>query len=49
MRGEGPIAELIQARFRAAKRRLNLARKIGPLETKLFAVPPKAGDQLSLF
>jgi DNA repair photolyase len=49
MVGEGPIADLIQARFRAAKRRLNLARKIGPLETKLFAVPPKAGDQLSLF
>ena len=49
MVGEGPIADLIQARFRAAKRRLNLVRKIGPLETGLFAVPPKAGDQLNLF
>ena len=49
MVGEGPIADLIQARFRAAKRRLNLVRKIGPLETGLFAVPPKAGDQLKLF
>jgi DNA repair photolyase len=49
MVGEGPIADLIEARFRAAKRRFNLTRKIAPLETGVFAVPPKAGDQLNLF
>lgn len=49
MVGEGPVAELIRQRFHMARRRLGLDRKIGMLSTELFAVPPRAGDQLSLF
>ncbi len=48
-RGEGPLAELVSARFRAARKRYGLD---GPrMETDLtqFRVPPKAGDQMSLF
>jgi DNA repair photolyase len=56
MRGEGPFAELIQARFRAACRKhgLNRAERDNHgartrLRTDLFAPPPQAGDQLGLF
>ncbi|WP_085867509.1 PA0069 family radical SAM protein [Pseudoruegeria aquimaris] len=49
MRGQGPHAELTQARFRAACRRLGLAERLPPLRSDLFAAPARAGDQLSLF
>ncbi len=50
MTGAGPLAELMQRRFRVACRRLGLAEHHSrPLRTDLFAPPPKAGDQLSLF
>ncbi|MCT8160331.1 PA0069 family radical SAM protein [Pseudoruegeria sp. SHC-113] len=49
MRGEGLHAELTQARFRAACKRLGLAERLPPLRSDLFAAPPRAGDQLSLF
>jgi DNA repair photolyase len=49
MKGEGPIAELIGARFAAAKRRLGLDQPRPPLDLGRFKVPPKAGDQLDLF
>ena len=49
MRGEGPHAELIGKRFARAARRLGLDRRLPPLRTDLFAPPPRAGDQLSLF
>ncbi|MEX0900715.1 MAG: PA0069 family radical SAM protein [Gammaproteobacteria bacterium] len=48
MRGEGPFAELIRARFQAACRKhgLNHATR---LRTDRFCVPAQAGDQLGLF
>jgi DNA repair photolyase len=49
MTGEGPVAEMMQARFRLACRRLGLGRHEEPLRTDLFAPPPKSGDQLALF
>ncbi len=49
MRGEGTFAELLDRRFEIACRRLGYARDLPPLRTDLFRVPPRAGDQLSLF
>jgi len=49
MRGEGPLAVLIEARFRAAKKRLGLERERLSLDVSAFQVPPKAGDQGDLF
>lgn len=49
MRGKGPYAEIIAHRFKVATRRLGLSDALGPLRTDLFAVPPKPGDQLTLF
>jgi DNA repair photolyase len=48
-RGEGPIAELVAARFRAARRRYGLERPRESLDVTKFRVPPKAGDQMELF
>jgi DNA repair photolyase len=49
MKGDGPIAELIGARFANARRRLGLDRKIPPLDVTQFR-PPRASDaQLDLF
>ncbi|TNF57312.1 MAG: PA0069 family radical SAM protein [Rhodobacteraceae bacterium] len=49
MRGEGRHAELIAQRFRVHARRLGLDGQAPPLRSDLFAVPPRPGDQLSLF
>jgi DNA repair photolyase len=49
MTGQGPIAELIAARFRAAKKRLGLEREHLSLDVSKFQVPPKSGDQMDLF
>ncbi|AJE46446.1 PA0069 family radical SAM protein [Celeribacter indicus] len=49
MTGEGEWAELMARRFDIALARSGLARKMPPLRTDLFAVPPRPGDQLSLF
>jgi len=49
MRGEGPVAELIRARFERACRANGLSCKVAPLRTDLFTVPEKESDQLSLF
>jgi DNA repair photolyase len=49
MRGEGPIADLIAARFRTACRRLGLNHERIQLDTSRFGPPTKTGDQLSLF
>jgi DNA repair photolyase len=49
MKGEGPIAELIAARFKSARRRFGLDRPSAPLDLSRFRVPPRAGDQLDLF
>lgn len=49
MKGEGVYAELIAQRFRKAVRRLGLDAAQPPLRCDLFRVPPRKGDQLSLF
>jgi DNA repair photolyase len=49
MRGEGLWADLMARRFRVAVDRLGLSVKLPPLRRDLFAAPPRAGDQLSLF
>jgi len=46
--GEGPVAQILVDRFRLARRRFALDRKIAPLRTDLFRTPPKPGDQLTL-
>lgn len=49
MRGEGIWADLIAQRFALALQRTGLKRDMPPLRCDLFAPPPRAGDQLSLF
>ena len=48
-KGEGPVAELIAARFSAARRRFGLDGDMPPLDLGAFKIPPKAGDQMDLF
>ncbi len=47
--GTGPLAQLLARRFRLAAKRLGLAKRPRKLVSDLFTVPPRAGDQLSLF
>ena len=47
--GEGPVADLIASRFAKAKKRLGMTDRGPPLDASQFRVPPRAGDQLSLF
>ncbi|WP_337188391.1 PA0069 family radical SAM protein [Phenylobacterium sp.] len=49
MRGEGPIADLLSARFKAARRRCGLDRGWPPADLSRFRVPLQAGGQLDLF
>lgn len=49
MRGTGLHASLIAQRFGLATRRLGLDAPLTPLRRDLFHVPPRPGDQLSLF
>ena len=49
LRGEGVFADLVAHRFAVAATRQGLTTELPPLRTDLFAVPPKAGDQLELF
>jgi len=49
MVGEGPVADILIDRFRLARRKFALDRKIALLRTDLFKVPPRPGDQLSFF
>ena len=49
MVGEGPVADILIERFRAARRRFGLDGKVAPMRTDLFLVPPRRGDQLDLF
>ncbi len=49
MTGEGPIGELMNARFKAAKARYGLGRGWGEVDATKFRVPPKPGDQIDLF
>jgi DNA repair photolyase len=47
--GEGIEAELALQRFRLARKRLKYHKESAPLDCSRFGLPPKAGDQLSLF
>jgi DNA repair photolyase len=49
MKGTGPVAELIAARFRAAVKRYGLDGAHHELDTGQFRVPPEARPQLDLF
>ncbi|MEM9533636.1 MAG: PA0069 family radical SAM protein [Pseudomonadota bacterium] len=49
MRGEGPLAGVIQKRFLTATRKLGLRPRELRLNTSRFAPPQEAGRQLSLF
>jgi DNA repair photolyase len=49
LRGSGPYAATIAARFKAHARRVGLQSMRLPLDVTLFRPPPKSGDQLSLF
>lgn len=49
MRGTGPYAHVIAARFDVARRRLGLEERLPPLRTDLFRVPPRPSDQMELF
>jgi DNA repair photolyase len=49
MKGTGPVADLIAARFRAAVKRYGLDGPPVEIDTSQFRPPPKAGDQLALF
>ncbi len=48
MRGTGPYADLLRRRFDVACKRLGLNEREYDLDASQFAVPPQAGDQLSL-
>ena len=50
MRGAGPIAELLRARFKIACRKfgLNSGTREMPAVTHLFTPPVRAGSQLTL-
>jgi DNA repair photolyase len=49
MTGQGIWAELHQKRMIMARARFGLNRGLPPLRADLFAPPPRAGDQLTLF
>ena len=49
MRGTGPIADAVKARFQMACRRLGLNERSYHLDIDKFRVPPRSGDQMSLF
>lgn len=49
MRGQGIWADLLRQRMRVACARLGLVQRMPAMRCDLFRVPPRAGDQLSLF
>jgi DNA repair photolyase len=49
MKGQGPIADLLSQRFKAARRRYGLDRPQPPLDLSQFRAPARAGDQMDLF
>lgn len=49
MQGQGPYAKLIGARFTRAFTAVGLDTRLPPLRVHDFSVPPRVGDQLSLF
>jgi len=49
IRGEGPISDLLNARFKAARKRYGLEGPRLPTDISRFRVPPRTGDQIDLF
>ena len=49
MRGHGPIADLLNARFKAARRRYGLNAPRLPTDISAFRIPHQTGDQIDLF
>jgi DNA repair photolyase len=49
MKGTGPYAEMLAKRFQMAVKRSGLNKDSKPLSLARFSVPPRTGDQLSLF
>ena len=49
MKGQGPVAEMIAARFKIALRRFGLDGERVSFDVEAFRVPPQAGDQKDLF
>lgn len=49
LRGKGPYAQVVAARYLRAIRRLGLAPDLPEMRTDLFCKPARAGDQLTLF
>ncbi len=49
MRGQGHYAQMMAARFNRAARSLGLNATLPPLDSSRFRIPPRPGDQLSLF
>ncbi len=48
-RGKGPVAQLVARRFAAARTRYGLDQPRRTFDLGAFRVPPKPGDQMSLF
>ena len=49
MRGEGPLADLLEKRFALARKRFGLDNKLPVLDCSLFAPTVTATSQLNLF
>lgn len=49
MKGQGPIGDLMAARFAAAKKRFGLDQGWGSLSTERFRAPTQPGGQIDLF
>ena len=49
MVGQGPVADLVRVRFAVAAKKLGLNGLQEGHDTKSFKVPPRAGNQMTLF
>lgn len=49
MRGQGPYADMIAARFQIAVRRIGFSMSVSKLDVTQFRIPPRPGDQMDLF
>ena len=49
MKGQGPVADILAQRFKAARRRFGLEGHLPDLDLAAFQVPPRLGDQRDLF
>lgn len=49
MRGRGPYADMIAARFQIAARRIGFNTAMRKLDISQFRIPPRPGDQMDLF